>query len=105
MVLFHFVIYFLLMAHKKAGWSSKNLKDSNPKFRGVKKFGGQSVVSGNILIRQKGDKYVMGDNVIQWRDFTVHAVSDGTVVFSKKKVMRFDGKKFLRTCVSVKKDI
>lgn len=102
MVLFHFVVFFFAMAHKKAGWSSKNLKDSNPKFRGVKRFGWQSVVSGNILVRQKGDKYMMGENVIKGRDFTIQAVSDGVVVFGKKKVMRFDGKKFLKTVVWVK---
>ena len=90
------------MAHKKAGWSSKNLKDSNPKFRGVKKFGGQEVVSGNILVRQKGDKYIMGDNVVKGRDFTIQSIKEGVVVFGKKKITRFDGKKFLRTVVWVK---
>lgn len=90
------------MAHKKAGWSSKNLKDSNPKFRGVKKFGGQEVVSGNILVRQKGDKYIMGDNVVKGRDFTIQSIKEGIVVFGKKKITRFDGKKFLKTVVWVK---
>ena len=90
------------MAHKKAGWSSKNLKDSNPKFRGVKSFGGQEVESGNIFVRKKGDKYIMGDNVVKGRDFTIQSIKEGVVVFGKKKITRFDGKKFLRTVVWVK---
>lgn len=90
------------MAHKKAWWSAKNLKDSNPKYRGVKKFGWEKIVSGNIVVRQKWDKYAMGENVIKWRDFTIQAVADGVVVFGKKKVTRFDGKKFIKTVVGIK---
>lgn len=90
------------MAHKKAGWSSENLKDSNPKFRGLKRSGWQEVISGNIIVRQKWDKYLMGQGVIKGRDFTIQAVEKGTVVFTKKKTIRFDGKKFLKTVVWIK---
>lgn len=90
------------MAHKKAGWSAKNLRDSKPKYRGVKVFGGQQAVAGNIIIRQKGSKYECGKNTYLGNDFSVHAKIDGTVTFSKKKVARFDGRKYLKTVVDVK---
>jgi large subunit ribosomal protein L27 len=90
------------MAHKKAGWSAKNLRDSNPKYRGVKLFGGQKAVAGNIVVRQKGSKYECGKNVYEGKDFSIHAKIDGTVVFKKKKVGRFDGRKYLKTVVDVK---
>jgi large subunit ribosomal protein L27 len=90
------------MAHKKAGWSAKNLRDSNPKYRGVKLFGGQKAVAGNIVVRQKGSKYECGKNVYEGKDFSIHAKIDGTVTFSKKKVGRFDGRKYLKTVVDVK---
>lgn len=90
------------MAHKKAGGSAKNLRDSKPKYRGVKVFGGQEAVAGNIIIRQKGSKYECGKNTYLGNDFSVHAKVDGTVVFSKKKKARFDGRKYLKTVVDVK---
>ncbi len=90
------------MAHKKAGWSAKNLRDSKPKYRWVKVFGWQKAVAGNIIIRQKGSKFEGGKNTFQGSDFTIHAKVDGTVVFSKKKVARFDGRKYLKTIVDIK---
>ncbi|MFA7298416.1 MAG: 50S ribosomal protein L27 [Candidatus Absconditabacterales bacterium] len=89
------------MAHKKAGGSAKNLRDSNPKYRGVKVFGGQTAVAGNIVIRQKGSKYECGKNTYLGTDFSVHAKIDGKVVFSKKKKIRFDGRKYLKTVVDI----
>ncbi len=89
------------MAHKKAAGSAQNLKDSNAKYRWVKVFGGQKVKSGSIIVRQKGSKYRTGENTYQGRDFTIHAKVDGVVEFSKKKVKRFDGRKYLRTFVNV----
>ena len=89
------------MAHKKAGWSAKNLRDSNPKYRGVKVFGGQTTTAGNIIIRQKGSKYECGKNTYLGKDFSVHAEVDGTVSFSKKKFASFDGRKYLKTVVNV----
>ncbi len=90
------------MAHKKAGGSAKNLRDSKPKYRGVKVFGGQKATAGNIIIRQKWSKYECGKNAYTGTDFSIHAKIDGTVVFSKKKKERFDGRKYLKTVVDVK---
>ena len=89
------------MAHKKAGWSAKNLRDSKPKYRWVKVFGGQQAVAGNIVIRQNGSKYECGKNTYLGSDFSVHAKIDGTVTFSKKKIARFDGRKYLKTVVDI----
>ncbi|MFK7937502.1 MAG: 50S ribosomal protein L27, partial [Saprospiraceae bacterium] len=73
------------MAHKKGVGSTDNGRDSNPKYLGVKLFGGQTAKAGNIIIRQRGTKYHAGENVYLGRDFTVHAKVDGTVVFNKRK--------------------
>lgn len=89
------------MAHKKAAGSAKNLRDSNPKYRGVKVFGGQPVVAGNIIIRQKGTKYECGSNTYETKDFTIHAAIDGLVTFKKKNFKRFDGRTYLKTVVEV----
>ena len=72
------------MAHKKAGGSSKNGRDSNPKYLGVKKYGGQSVLAGNIIVRQRGTKFHAGDNVGCGRDHTLFALADGKVQFVTK---------------------
>ena len=69
------------MAHKKAGGSSRNGRDSNSQRLGVKKFGGQQVVSGNILVRQRGTQFHPGKNVGMGRDHTLFAVADGFVEF------------------------
>jgi large subunit ribosomal protein L27 len=69
------------MAHKKSGGSSTNGRDSIGKRLGVKKFGGQQVVAGNILVRQRGTKWHPGKNVGLGRDFTIFALTDGTVSF------------------------
>lgn len=71
------------MAHKKAGGSTRNGRDSESKRLGIKKFGGQSVIAGNILVRQRGTKFHPGDNVGCGRDHTLFAKSDGRVEFSK----------------------
>lgn len=69
------------MAHKKAGGSSKNGRDSNPKMRGVKRYGGQIVGPGEILVRQVGTKFHPGKNVRLGRDYTLYAVASGVVTF------------------------
>lgn len=69
------------MAHKKAGGSSKNGRDSNAQRRGVKKFGGESVRAGNILVRQLGTKIHPGTNVGLGKDYTLFALTDGVVKF------------------------
>ena len=73
------------MAHKKAGGSSRNGRDSRGQRLGVKKFGGEEVVSGNIIIRQRGTTYHPGTGVGLGRDYTIFAVMDGVVKYSKKK--------------------
>ena len=72
------------MAHKKAGGSSKNGRDSESKRLGVKIFGGEQVVAGNIIVRQRGTKFHAGTNVGVGRDHTLYAKADGHVKFRKK---------------------
>ncbi|OJY69717.1 MAG: 50S ribosomal protein L27 [Sphingobium sp. 66-54] len=76
------------MAHKKAGGSSRNGRDSESKRLGVKKFGGQAVLGGNILVRQRGTKFYPGRNVGIGRDHTLFALSEGRVVFHDGKLGR-----------------
>ncbi len=71
------------MAHKKAGGSSKNGRDSNPKMRGVKRYGGQKVNNGEILVRQVGTVFHPGRNVGLGRDFTLFALIEGVVKFER----------------------
>lgn len=73
------------MAHKKAGGSSKNGRDSRGKRLGVKKFGGEIVKAGNILVRQRGSTYYAGPGVSTGRDFTLFALVDGRVKFNQGK--------------------
>ena len=72
------------MATKKAGGSSKNGRDSNPQYRGVKVYGGQKVVAGDIIVRQVGSTFHAGTNVGRGSDFTLFALSDGVVQFERK---------------------
>ena len=67
------------MAHKKGQGSSRNGRDSNPQYRGVKKFGGEEVIAGNILVRQLGTKVHPGQNVGMGRDYTLFALCDGVL--------------------------
>ena len=71
------------MAHKKAGGSSRNGRDSAGRRLGVKKYGGEQVLAGNIIIRQRGTKYAAGKNVGVGTDHTIFALMDGAVLFSK----------------------
>ena len=79
------------MATKKAGGSSRNGRDSAGRRLGVKKFGGQQVISGNILVRQRGTKFHAGENVGMGKDHTLFALKPGKVMFRKKS----SGKKFV----------
>ncbi len=72
------------MAHKKGQGSSRNGRDSNAQRRGVKRFGGQTVRAGNILVRQVGNKFHPGANVGQGKDYTLYALIDGVVKFDRK---------------------
>lgn len=72
------------MAHKKAGGSTRNGRDSESKRLGVKRFGGEAVIGGNILVRQRGTRYHAGQNVGIGRDHTLFATVEGKVLFQKK---------------------
>jgi len=74
------------MAHKKGQGSSRNGRDSNPQFRGVKMFGGQKAKTGSILVRQCGTKFFPGENVGIGRDYTLFAMAEGTVQFNGRRV-------------------
>ncbi len=76
------------MAHKKGVSSSKNGRDSNPKYLGVKRFAGQAVNAGTILVRQRGNKFYPGKNVGQGKDFTLFALSEGVVQFGNKRAKK-----------------
>ncbi len=69
------------MASKKAGGSTRNGRDSNPQYRGVKKFGGEHVIPGNIIVRQVGNKYHAGAGVGCGKDYTLFALAEGSVSF------------------------
>jgi large subunit ribosomal protein L27 len=76
------------MAHKKAGGSSRNGRDSVGRRLGVKKFGGEEVIGGNIIVRQRGTKFYPGDNVGMGKDHTLFALTEGRVRFHKGKLGR-----------------
>nr|ARW64898.1 ribosomal protein L27 [Polysiphonia sertularioides] len=69
------------MAHKKGSGSTKNGRDSNSKRMGIKKYGGQLVIPGNIIVRQKGNKFKLGSNVGQGKDYTIYSLIKGKVLF------------------------
>ena len=78
------------MAHKKGQGSTRNGRDSNPQYRGVKRFGGQSVSAGTILVRQCGTKFHPGHNVGRGSDFTLFALVDGVVRFQSNRRVHVD---------------
>jgi large subunit ribosomal protein L27 len=73
------------MAHKKGQGSSRNGRDSNPQYLGVKRYGGEKVLAGNILVRQRGTKFHAGLNVKKGKDDTLFAIADGVVKFEVKR--------------------
>lgn len=89
------------MAHTKQKGSSKNARDSASKRLGVKLFGGETVSPGNIIIRQRGTKYMPGIGVRRGADDTIYAVKEGKVSFKTKKMAKFDGSKKVVSTVNV----
>ncbi len=89
------------MAHKSSQGSTTNTRDSKAKRLGVKLFGGQKATIGNIIVRQKGTKYLSGANTKMGSDRTIFATKEGTVKFKKKKLTKYDGSKKLKTVVLV----
>lgn len=90
------------MSKHKAAGSTKNGRDSAGRRLGVKLFGGEDVIPGNIIIRQRGTKYVPGTNVDLGKDHTIYALTAGKVVFSKKNMKKFNGTLHKKTIVNVK---
>jgi len=78
------------MAHKKGQGSSRNGRDSNPQYRGIKRYGGQTVTAGTIIVRQVGSIYHEGRNVGRGSDFTLFALTDGVVRFSPGRKVNID---------------
>lgn len=91
----------MAMAHKKAGGSTQNGRDSVAKRRGVKRFGGQKVSAGEILVRQKGFWYRPGLHTHVGKDWTIHASIDGVVAFTQKRVPKFNRNRERCTLVHV----
>lgn len=89
------------MAHTKAGGSAKNLKDSNPKYLGVKRADGQTVAIGEIIVRQRGTKIMVGKNVGLGRDHTLFALVAGVVKFRGARKTNFDGKMVTRRVLDI----
>ncbi len=89
------------MAHTKAGGSARNLKDSPGQRLGVKRFGGQTVKTGNVLVRQRGLTKLAGTGTRLGRDYTIYAIRDGKVAFRQLKKIRYSGKRVPRTEISV----
>lgn len=90
------------MAHKKAGGSSRNGRDSNAKRRGVKLYGGETASAGSIIVRQKGTKFFPGENVSMGKDFTLFALKQGQVYFKEKKQTKYDGRVYRNVFACVK---
>ncbi len=89
------------MATKKAAGTAKNLKDSQPKYLGIKKTAGQAVITGNIIVRQRGTKIEAGKGVLIGKDHTLYAGTAGTVSYRNIRKIRFNGKTVSKKAVDV----
>ena len=89
------------MAHRKAGGSAKNLRDSNPKYLGIKLSDGEAARIGAVIVKQRGTKINAGKNVGIGKDHTLFALKDGVVTFGKKRRTRYDGKIVVQKIVNV----
>ncbi len=90
------------MATKKAGGTAKNLTDSNPKYLGIKLYGGEKATPGSIIVRQRGTVYIAGKNVGMGKDHTLFALKEGVVEFGNKRKTKFDGATKVHKIVHVK---
>lgn len=89
------------MAHRKAGGTAKNLRDSNPQYLGIKLTDGQKAQSGSIIVRQRGTAIMAGINVSTGKDHTLFALKDGIVKFGSKRKTSFNGKTAVKKVVNV----
>jgi large subunit ribosomal protein L27 len=90
-VLHTFSLFLLTMAHRKAGGTAKNLRDSNPQYLGTKLYAGQTAQPGSIIVRQRGTKILAGKNVGMGKDHTLFSLVDGIVSFREVRKTKFDG--------------
>lgn len=89
------------MATRKQGGSTKNVHDSNPKYLGVKLFGGQTATPGSVIMKQRGTRVMPGKNVGLGKDHTLFALAPGVVTFRQRRKKRFDGKTLIKKVVDV----
>lgn len=89
------------MAHRKAGGTAKNLRDSNPQYLGIKLADGQKAQSGSIIVRQRGTDVMAGTNVSMGKDHTLFALKGGTVKFGSRRKVSFNGKTVVKKTVNV----
>lgn len=90
------------MAHRKAGGTARNLRDSQPKYLGTKLYDGEKASQGDVIIRQRGTKILPGDNVGVGKDHTLFALQGGTVKFGSKRKTHFNGKVLIKKIVHVR---
>jgi len=89
------------MAHRKAGGSAKNLRDSNPKYLGTKLYAGEKAKAGSVIIRQRGTRILAGKNVGMGKDHTLFALKEGTIKFGTKRKTNFNNKTVVKKTVNV----
>jgi len=89
------------MAHKKAGGTTKNGRDSNPKYLGIKLYDGEIAKIGSILVRQRGSQVLPGNGVKMGKDYTLYAMKEGKVKMASKRKMHFDGTTIVKKTASV----
>jgi len=89
------------MAHRKAGGTAKNLRDSNPQYLGVKLYDGEKAQKGSIIVRQRGTVVMAGNNVGLGKDHTLFALKDGIVKFGSRRKASFNGKTVVKKVVNV----
>lgn len=90
------------MAHRKAGGTAKNLRDSNPKYLGTKLYAGQTAQAGSVIVRQRGTRIMPGTNVGLGKDHTLFALKPGIVSFGTKRKTSFNGKTVIKKTANVK---
>lgn len=89
------------MAHRKAGGTASNLRDSNPKYLGIKLHDGEVAKPGDILVRQRGTRILPGDNVRLGSDHTIYSLKNGTVKYTRKRKINFDNKTSVKKVANV----
>jgi len=89
------------MAHTKAGGTAKNLRDSNPKYLGIKLYAGEKTRAGSIIVRQRGTKIMPGKNVLLGKDHTIYAIKTGIVQYGRKRKLGFNNQTLVKKTVSV----